>query len=243
MRIFLACFLITVIGFLFFEYIRMSQLIRVAGELSERAVPFSRDLPGATLKILVLGDSTGAGVGASAPEFSLAGLTAKRYADAQIVNVSVSGARMRDARQQLAGVKDTDFDLVMMHIGGNDAIRFTDNEQFAIDFALLMRGATEKGDYVLVTSTGDIGTVPFFPWGTRWIFARRGYKIREMMMAEVARYDSATVRYTDLFRERAEDPFALDPVRFYAADNFHPSDAGYAEWFVLMSKELETFSI
>ncbi|MBP9827857.1 SGNH/GDSL hydrolase family protein [Patescibacteria group bacterium] len=243
MRIFLFFLLVAGIGFILFQYIRTTQFIRIGTELSDRAIPFSRPLPQATLKILVLGDSTGVGVGASSPEFSPAGLTAKRYPDAHIVNASVSGARMRDAVKQLSEIKETDFDLVMIHIGGNDAIRFTNNDEFAKDFAELMAQAKEKGDYVLVTSTGDIGTVPLFPFGSRWIFALRGYKIREIMKAEVARHDSATVRYTDLLRERALDPFALDPTHLYAEDKFHPSDAGYADWFSLMSKELDAFPI
>ncbi len=235
--------LIAILGFIVFQYIRTTHLIRVGTRLSERTIPFSRPLPQAALKILVLGDSTGAGVGASAPEFSLAGLTAQRYADAHIVNVSVSGARVEDAVKQLSGIKETDFDLVMIHIGGNDAIRFTNNDEFAEDFATLMTQARDKGQHILVTSTGNIGTVPLFPFGTRWIFARRGNKIREIMKAEVAQHDSATVRYTDLLRERANDPFALEPELFYAEDKFHPSDAGYADWFSLMSKELDAFSI
>lgn len=243
MRIFLSLLLVAVIAFIVFQYIRTTQLIRIGVGLSDRAIPFSRPLPQAALRILVLGDSTGAGVGASAPEFSPTGLTAKRYADAHIVNVSVSGARMQDVLRQLSEIQETDFDLIMIHAGGNDAIRFTDNDEFAKDFSALMTQAREKGDYILVTSTGDIGSVPLFPFGTHWIFARRGYKIREIMKAEVARHDSATVRYTDLFRGRAHDPFALDPKRFYAEDKFHPSDAGYADWFSLMSKELDAFPL
>ncbi len=234
--------LVAILGFILFHAIRTTHLIRVGTRLSDRTAPYSRSLPGASMNILVVGDSTGAGVGASAPEFSLAGLTAQRYGDAQIVNRSVSGARVEDALKQLLEIGESEFDLVMIHIGGNDAIRFTDNREFAKDFSTLLALAQEKGRYVLVTSTGNIGTVPLFPFGTRWIFARRGNKIREIMKAEIARPDSSRVRYTDLWRKRALDPFALEPSKHYAKDMFHPSDAGYADWFSLMEKELNAFT-
>ena len=52
--------------------------------------------------------------------------------------------------------------------------------------------------------------------------------LRRLVRAGAAATGAA---YVDLYRERADDPFAQDPQRLIAADHLHPSDAGYAVWF------------
>ena len=57
----------------------------------------SAGVPKSALRVLVLGDSTGVGIGANRPEESIAGLLAQDFPAADIVNVSRSGARVADA--------------------------------------------------------------------------------------------------------------------------------------------------
>ena len=62
---------------------------------------FERRLSARRAAMLILGDSTGVGVGATLPEESIAGLLAADYPDADIVNVAVSGTRVADAIAQV----------------------------------------------------------------------------------------------------------------------------------------------
>ena len=75
---------------------------------------------------------------------------------------------------------------------------------------------------------GDFGTARLLPVGTRWLISRRTKQLREIYIRLALRYDAT---YVDLLRPPASDPFALDPKTYYAGDQFHPSSAGYADWY------------
>jgi lysophospholipase L1-like esterase len=55
---------------------------------------------------------------------------------------------------------------------------------------------------------------------------------RARTLHAIARQTAAAhgATYVGLFKERAADPFALEPDRLNAGDGLHPSDAGYALW-------------
>ena len=96
---------------------------------------FERRLSARHATVLVLGDSTGVGVGATRPEESVAGLFAADYPDADIVNVAVSGTRVAGAIAQVrtcleAGLR---FDLALLHVGGIDVVADTPLHRLADD--------------------------------------------------------------------------------------------------------------
>jgi hypothetical protein len=62
--------------------------------LIKKTVPFSRSEPQAVFKILVLGDSTAFGTGATHPEDSTAGRLAARYPRASVTDLAVNGLRI-----------------------------------------------------------------------------------------------------------------------------------------------------
>lgn len=91
--------------------------------------------------MLILGASTGVGVGATLPEQSIAGLLATDYPDADIVNVAVSGARVAGAIAQVRMYSEADlrFDLALLHVGGNDVVADTPLHQLADDCDTLLQ--------------------------------------------------------------------------------------------------------
>lgn len=240
MRTVLWIVLVVLFVYVAFQVARSWRLIRVGERLADQAVPFARVLPQPSLRILVAGDSTGVGTGASVPKASLAGLVGTKYPTASVTNVAVNGAKAHDVIAQLERDQGT-YDLVMVHVGGNDTVRFTDVDALRKDIRSVLDLAARKGRRVLLTSTGNVGTVPLFPAPTRWILDRRTRRVRSVLMEEVAR-SGQNVRYTDLFREKPQDPFAIDPDTYYAGDSFHPSDAGYRDWFGIIEKQLDAFS-
>ena len=232
---------LTVFGiYLVIQIMRTQQLIKVGEKMAAETVAYTRHVEDPTFTILFVGDSTAVGVGASTPEKSIAGLVANRYPAAEIVNNGVSGAKAVDVLEHIKQI-DASYDLIMIHAGGNDVVRFTSLHDFRNSIRTILELAKQKAPQVLLTSTGNVGTVPLFPAPTRWIFDRRSRSIRDILIEEVARA-GATVRYTDLFRERPQDPFAEDPKTYYAKDQFHPSDAGYADWFSFIDVQLDQFT-
>lgn len=103
---------------------------------------FERRLSAKGATVLILGDSTGVGVGATLPEESIAGLLAADYPDADIVNVAVSGTRVAGAIAQVRTCLDAGlrFDLALLHVGGNDVVVDTPLHQLAADCDSLLQG-------------------------------------------------------------------------------------------------------
>ncbi len=223
------------------QFVSSRHYIQIGKGLAAHTVAFSRHLDHPKFRILFVGDSSAVGVGTSSPEHSIAGLTGKLYPEAEIVNVSVSGSKAHDVIAQLKNVTEQ-YNLIMVHVGGNDVVRFTPYKQLTTDVQEVLELAVSKGKHVLVTSTGNVGTAKLLPAFSRPLYTWRSRGVRAVLKHQVAA-SKGNVRYTDLFREQAKDPFALEPEKYYAADMFHPSDAGYEEWFVLITKELANFHL
>lgn len=209
------------------EYVHTTRLIRIGEGLAAAAVPFSRQTT-SSQRILIIGDSTAVGTGASSPETSLAGLLGSHYPNATIENRGVNGAKITDLKARFESLKNKRYDLIEIHIGGNDIVRFTNLKKVEQDLKTVLSQAKKLSDNVLLITSGNVGTSVLFPAPSRFMFTKRTRQVREIFIRVAKIHD---VSYVDLFHEAAEDPFAKDPAKYYATDFFHPSDAGYQFWF------------
>lgn len=208
---------------------------------AQRAVPYARVLADAKYRILVVGDSTAVGVGTSSPEYSIPGLVAKKYPLAAVVNSAANGSMVEDVCTQLEQTTGR-YDLILMQVGGNDIIRFTRYRKYTRTIRLALTLAKNKARYVLLIPVGNVGSSRIFRYPLRWWMEWRTRGIRKCTLA-VVRGAGPTVRYVDLFDERAKDPFMLDPQQYFSEDQFHPNDAGYAQWMTKINSELEHFDL
>ncbi|MDQ6680104.1 MAG: GDSL-type esterase/lipase family protein, partial [Pseudomonadota bacterium] len=133
--------------------------------LASQGKPYERRVSSNGPRVLVLGDSTGVGIGASCPEESVAGLLAAEFPDADIVNVSRSGARVADALGQAreCNQQALHFDVALLHVGGNDVLRATPRQKLSHDCRLLMTELSTLADQTVWLGPVDIGIVPLFP--------------------------------------------------------------------------------
>lgn len=212
----------------FSEYRSFRKKLEASKTLVESAVPFEQSPARPSRRILVVGDSTGVGVGAGDPGRSLAGMLGAGYPDAAVTNRAVSGSKVRDIPSQLAMVRGQRFDLVQVQIGANDIVRFTDLGELELELKEMIDALEQAGGQVVVASCGNVGTAPIFPKGTRWLLRDRTLKVRGLFREKVR---GKSLHYVDLFQEEDADPFARDPKTYYTADSFHPSAAGYGIWF------------
>lgn len=222
------------------ETIISRRLIAIGVELANTAIPFQRELVDAEMKILMIGDSTCVGTGANSSEKSLAGLVGKTYPDASLLNLGVNGAKTHELIPRLEKLSGQHFDLIMLHIGGNDSVRRTDIGELEVSIKKVLELSTGLADHVTLTSTGNLATARLLPFGTRWIFEKQTLLVREIFKREA---EAAGIIYVDLFREKSLDPFAIDPDKYYSSDSFHPSSAGYADWFTIITKGLEMITL
>ncbi len=141
--------------------------IKQSAELARQSEPFEASPPGASATLLVVGDSTAVGTGASSPASSLPGLIARRHPRLRIVNRAKDGARFADIARQLEGSQGGErFDAVLMLGGGNDVIRLTGEDALAGQIDQAARLARARAPLVIMMPSGNVGSAPFFfpPW-------------------------------------------------------------------------------
>lgn len=194
-------------------------------ELARQTAPFSVERSDAVAKILVVGDSTAAGTGASSPDRSLPGQLAAMFPRVSIDNRSAVGARFDDVSSQFPSAQT--YDAVLVLAGGNDVIALTAEGELRSGVERVALQAAASAPLVVFMPSGNVGNAPFFlpPWS--WVMTARAKTLHEVIR-EAAERHGAT--YVNLFKPKSRDPFALDPARYHAADGLHPSDAGYAQW-------------
>lgn len=236
MNTFLVILAVLILSYIGWHVVRTAYFIRVGRKLAHQSAPFSRKLKGAIMRVLVIGDSSGVGVGASHPARSLVGLLGQHLEGSAIVNHAENGACIRDALRQLKKTRGV-FDFIFIFIGGNDVVDFTPLAAIRTDFQKLLALAGRKGAHILLVTTGDIGDVLLFPAPIRWILSLRSHRVHDVLLRQILR-STSPIHYADPFGDDVVDPFALNPKKYLAPDLFHPNDAGYAAWFDLVSREL-----
>lgn len=193
--------------------------------MARESEPLQRPIDNPTARLLIVGDSTAVGTGASSPVTSLAGWLARSDPGLHIENRARDGATFADLPAQLQG--DGRFDAVLIHAGGNDVIRLRDLDAVAADIDRATRLALQRADLVVLMPAGNVGNAPFFFAPLSWWMTARSRRLHAAVRDAAARHGAI---YVNLFKERADDPFA-QRRELNASDGLHPSDAGYRVWF------------
>jgi acyl-CoA thioesterase-1 len=185
-----------------------------------------RDEP---ISLVWLGDSTGAGVGASSVETALPTIVVRGLQRSVRLRVlAMSGARVKDVlTQQLPRVEALRPDVVIVGVGGNDVTHLTPRSLFeGLYDAMLQTIGSLHPATVVVIGIGDFGTVPRIPQPLRALTGWRGRWFDDSIRRVAHRRGAA---YVDLYANTGP-AFGHDPVLFYSEDGFHPSDEGYRIW-------------
>jgi acyl-CoA thioesterase-1 len=159
--------------------------------------------------LVVLGDSTAQGVGASAYDRGWAGLVRDRLTERdgiawRVVNLSRSGARTRDVLDvQLPAAPAAD--LLVCVVGGNDALH-TKADRWLHDAAELV-AALPPGGVVSTTARG--------------VFERKTRQVNEQVRNQAA---ARGLRVADVWAHTGP------PYKGLYFDGLHPNDKGYLQW-------------
>ncbi|MES2955690.1 MAG: GDSL-type esterase/lipase family protein [Pseudomonadota bacterium] len=209
--------------------------IKQSAELARQSEPFQASPAGAGASLLVVGDSTGVGTGASSPAASLAGLIARDHPTLKIVNRAKDGAKFADIARQLE-LPGERFDAILVLGGGNDVIRLTPYAPLEENIARVAALARTQARLVVLMPSGNVGSAPFFfpPWS--WLMTQRSQTLHRFVR-EVASDNGAL--YVNLYKDKSEDPFAQRPDELNAKDGLHPSDAGYRLWYAELNTQAD----
>jgi acyl-CoA thioesterase I len=206
--------------------------------LSRGPVQFGSSGP--ELVYVVLGDSTAAGVGADY-ESGIAVMTARELAQRRHVtmtNLGVSGARMRNVReQQLGAAERIHPDVVLLSAGANDVTHLTSVRSMRADLAEIVQRLKQANPNVRIVITGspDIGAPPRVPRLLRGIAAWRTNGVNRMFEGEATRLHLAFAPIA-----ATTGPLFRRDHSLFAADRFHPNNRGYATWLPALNKALAT---
>ena len=190
-------------------------------------------LPPASVRVLWLGDSTAAGVGASGVDGALSSQVARRLPTTDGADVSViakSGARIADViHDQVPRVRELAPDVVVISVGANDTVHLTRAKHFRDAYTKLLAGLRAQGvtaNHVVMVGVPDMGAPPRLLQPLRAITGLRSRRL-DREVRRVAAKEHA--HYVDLFHATSK-PFRAHPSKYFARDKYHPSDAGYALW-------------
>ena len=211
-----------------YEVVRVSKLTEISKNLIVSTHPYERSE--GVRSLLVLGDSTGVGVGTLHPTDSVAARLSN-FLDASVENYSVSGARVADLKEQFSQAKKQTYDVVLIQVGANDVTHLTPIADVDTGINAILEAARTRSDHVILMTAGRVGDAPAFPFVVGQLFNWRSSQIREHFIADAARSEAM---YVDLIG--VSDVFKSDSVRYYAPDSFHPSSDGYALWFDVLKE-------
>lgn len=190
------------------------------------------------VKLLVLGDSTAAGVGADTQEDALPGALARALSNEWERGVvwraiGENGATTRDlARRYLEAASAEAYDLVFLTIGANDALGLRSRRAFRRDLATIVRRlrAVNPTALILMACMPGFAQFTLLPNPLRWALGLHARSLEQVGRAFI----------------RSEPGVLMSPPApeytegFFASDLFHPSPSGYRDWvdFTLTSTGL-----
>lgn len=207
--------------------------IRRAVVRSERVPAIERRLARPCARVLIVGDSTGVGVGAGAPEMAIAGRLAQAMPDVDIVNLSRIGMRIADVADQLEQCGDQPaFDLALLHAGGNDILQGTPRQKLADDASRVLcrlRAMAAQGVWL---GPADVGIAPVWRWPLRLLMSGRTRTCCQLF-ERLARGHG--IEFVGFHGTEHSAEFRRHPKRYFAPDGIHPSAEGYGYCFERLS--------
>ncbi len=180
---------------------------------------------GPEIRLLIIGDSAAAGVGADTQREALAGQLVAALATSHQVCWTLTaqtGRTLQDVNDALQEIPDGQFDAVLISIGVNDVTGGTSQRRW---IAGLHRLADQlrtrfQSRYLLFTSVPPMHEFPALPQPLRWYLGQRAKQLNTWM-AQMTSQQSAS--------QFLAIPFPLEPA-YMATDGFHPGPAAYKIW-------------
>jgi len=209
-------------------------LVRTAF-LIARVTPYTQSPAQSTHTLLVLGDSTGYGTGATASENSVAGLIGRDFQELTIYNDSVNG---RTLSEGLAAYTEShmtqSYDVVLLQLGANDILRNTPLSEVKVTLEKVL--SMLKDSKVIMMPSGNVGAAPRFSGSDAAELSQRTLEYFAVFESLAAMYGAT---FVNLYQPESEDPFVQQPERYVSLDGLHPSDEGYAFWYTKLRPALE----
>ncbi len=202
-------------------YVRSRVLILPEPEGDRRGVVGD----GPLLRVLILGDSSAAGVGVETQDSALLGQMAQRLSDVARVDyelVAETGAKTSQALSWLDEIPVKTYDVVVLALGVNDVTKAVPLRRWlALQRRLMDRLEADFGARkVIVSGLPPMGQFPLLPQPLRWAMGRRAQWFDDHLERLLATRPACAPVKIDL---------GLNDKNM-SADGFHPGHEVYAAW-------------
>lgn len=212
----------------------LGPLLLLQGRHVRRVTPLLPEPPGdrqgitgtgPELRLLILGDSAAAGVGAAHQREALAGQLVSALAQDFCVHWTLhasTGHTAQDIIAHLTQLPPQPFDMVVTSVGVNDATAGTGTRRWRHHMTQLLQTLETRHEagHILVTGLPPMHRFPALPQPLRWYIGVRASALNRALQ-ELLSGNS---------RRRLVQVDFSDTAELMASDGFHPGPAAYAEW-------------
>ncbi len=226
----------------------VAPLLFLQGQYTRRKVGLLPDAAGEKIgisgagepaaRLLVIGESTVAGLGARTHRQALAGQFAERLSSriGRAVEWTVIGRNGVTARRTIdelvPQIPNKPFDYILLGIGGNDVMKLSSPKKWRRDMLELLqilRGKAPEA-VVFISNCPMIVLSPVIPHPVKFLL----WELSKMHDANIREFtaEMARVHYY---------PQPVDVrVEGFFADGIHPSEQGYSDWAEAMMNHFDT---
>lgn len=217
-----------------FATVALGPLLLVQGKLARARTPLLPEPPGARrgtlgqgppLRLLVVGDSSAAGVGAEHQDDALLGRIVEALATERSVSWHLearTGATTPGTLRHLARLDPEPFDVAVTSLGVNDVVNGVRRDAWLEDQRRLRQVLRERFGVrrLVVSGFPPVHGFPALPQPLRWYLGRRCRELDRAIESELLAESDADFL-----------PVGFDmDVTAMASDGFHPGPQVYAAW-------------
>ena len=222
----------------------VSPLLLLQGRYTRRKVGLLPDAAGekmgiagsgyASVKLLVIGESTVAGLGARTHEQGLAGrfaeqLSARIGKPVQWTVVGKNGVTAKRTIDELIPITpDVKFDYILVGLGGNDVMKLSSPRKWRRDMTRLLGILREKNPEatIFISNCPMIKYSPAIPHPIKFLL----WELSKLHDANIKEFTAGADRV--FYYHQPADV----TVEGFFADGIHPSEQGYADWSAAMMR-------
>nr|WP_204112776.1 SGNH/GDSL hydrolase family protein [Shimia biformata] len=188
---------------------------------------------GPDLGLLVLGDSSAAGVGAQNQKTAMPAQLVFLLAQNARVHYrveAITGATSRSTLKSMDTVTYGSADLCIVVLGVNDVTRATSPRRFVRNLARIEAALKSKTGtrHIIFSGVPPMGHFPLLPNPLRWVLGQDAQRLDAALQAFCAESQDRSHLPLDL-------PLTPDMV---ASDGFHPSETAHALWAKMLARHI-----
>ncbi len=183
--------------------------------------------------IIILGDSTGVGIGVSAPRYTIGNQIEREFNNTHVLCFAKNGSKLIDVRTVLDRLDlSANIATVIVSIGGLDTLYHTRLSNIETEMRAILKKLV--GKKVIVVSPCSFSLSPVIPSPLKNRFYERWKQVDSIFDKLCQEFNATHVSFGKLLNDKVKQ----DPAKYFSIDKMHPNDVSYALAFEELKKHL-----